>query len=79
MLQRWLLELTGVGGGVGGDGFGTTGFDARDSRPQDDDRGRDGRQLFSHEVASRTKYDDMHPEDWLERTTNYLVDRGICD
>ena len=33
------------------------------------------RQLFSHEVASRTKYDDRHPEAWLETTTNCLVDR----
>ena len=41
-----------------------------------DDRGRDGRQLFSHEIASRTKYDDKRPEAWLETTINYLVDRA---
>ena len=26
-------------------------------------------------MASRTKYDDKHPESWLETTINYLVDR----
>ena len=42
----------------------------------DSDRGRDGKQLFGHEVASRNKYDEKHPEAWIETTINYLVDRA---
>ena len=42
----------------------------------DNDRGRDGKQLFSHEVATRTKFDDKHPEQWMETTINYLVGRS---
>ena len=52
----------GGGGGGGGVGDGSS-LNQPDRNPQqDDDRGRDGRQLFSHEVASRTKYDDKHLE-----------------
>ena len=42
----------------------------------DNDRGRDGKQLFSHEVATRTKYDEKQPEQWVETTINYLVGRS---
>ena len=38
--------------------------------------GGDGRQLFSHEIAFRTKYNDKRPEAWLETTMNYLSDRS---
>ena len=39
------------------------------------DRGRDGKQLFSYEIAAKTKIDEKHPEPWMETTMNYLIGR----
>ena len=74
----------GGGGFPSGGGGGGGGFPSGDGSHQHrsghhgggGDRGNDGKQLFSDQVAQSTKWDARDPEAWLQTTVNYLVSRA---